>query len=88
MYEVRYKPGAQKDVERLDPSVAIRIIRKIDFYARQTNPLRFAKRLNRTALGEYRFRIGNYRIIFDADSEGIIKILIILKVGHRREIYN
>lgn len=34
-------------------------------------------------LGTYRFRIGDYRIIFDIEGEEIV----ILRIGHRREIY-
>jgi mRNA interferase RelE/StbE len=34
-------------------------------------------------LGEYRFRIGDYRVIFDIEGNEIV----VLRVGHRREIY-
>ncbi len=34
-------------------------------------------------MGTYRFRVGNYRVIFDLDDEQIV----ILRVGHRRDIY-
>jgi mRNA interferase RelE/StbE len=36
-----------------------------------------------TDLGSYRFRIGDYRVIFDVEGAN----LIVLRVGHRREIY-
>jgi mRNA interferase RelE/StbE len=45
--------------------------------------LRFAEKLSDPILGEYRFRIGDYRVIFDIQEDEII----ILRVGHRREIY-
>lgn len=34
-------------------------------------------------LGSYRFRIGDYRVIFDIENDKII----ILRVGHRAKIY-
>ena len=34
-------------------------------------------------IGTYRFRMGNYRVIFDIEGKDIV----ILRVGHRREIY-
>jgi mRNA interferase RelE/StbE len=34
-------------------------------------------------LGPYRFRIGDYRVIFDLVDDEIV----VLRVGHRREIY-
>ena len=37
--------------------------------------------------GLFRFRIGDYRAIFRPDSRGQIVILLILRVGHRSEIY-
>ncbi len=36
-----------------------------------------------SSLGEYRFRVGDFRIIFDLDGDN----LVILRVGHRREVY-
>ena len=47
------------------------------------NPRLFAVKLMDKALGQYRYRIGDYRIIFDIENENII----ILRIGHRREIY-
>lgn len=34
-------------------------------------------------MGAYRFRIGDYRIIFNIEGENIV----ILRVGHRKSIY-
>jgi len=45
--------------------------------------LDFAEKLNDYEFGEWRFRIGDYRAIFDVDGDKII----ILKVGHRKNIY-
>jgi mRNA interferase RelE/StbE len=34
-------------------------------------------------LGGYRFRVGDYRVIFDMEGEEIV----VLRVGHRSHIY-
>ncbi|WP_456486560.1 type II toxin-antitoxin system RelE family toxin [Candidatus Alkanophaga liquidiphilum] len=34
-------------------------------------------------IGTYRFRIGDYRIIFDIDDDN----MVILRIGHRKSIY-
>ena len=47
------------------------------------NPINFAEHLNDFKFGEYRFRIGDYRIIFDVKDN----VAMILKVGHRKDIY-
>ncbi len=36
-----------------------------------------------SSLGSYRFRIGDFRVIFDIEKDEIV----VLRVGHRREIY-
>lgn len=61
-----------------------RIIDKMRFYAAQKNPLKFAKRLVDRKEGEYRFRAGDYRIIFDVSDDKIF----ILKIDKRDKIYN
>jgi len=42
-----------------------------------------AERLTNSRLGNYRFRIGDYRVIFDLEEYDIS----VLRVGHRKEIY-
>ena len=42
-----------------------------------------AERLTEPELGSYRFRVGDYRVIFDLEGDEIV----VLRVGHRREIY-
>lgn len=88
MYKVIYSKKSDKDLEALDLDVARRITSKIEFFAEQKNPLWFATKLKRQNIGDYRFRVGDYRIIFDIDEKGIIKILFILRIKHRKEIYD
>ena len=49
----------------------------------EQNPLAHAEPLKQSELGSYRFRIGDYRVVFDLKGQEII----VLRVGHRREIY-
>jgi len=49
----------------------------------EEDPLKYAERLIEPKLGTYRFRIGDYRVIFDLEGDKIV----VLKVGHRRDIY-
>ncbi len=80
-------PRALADLATLDEIAARRIAGKLRFFAAQQNPLRFAKRLTGSAQGEYRFRVGDYRILFDVNRSRVITILFILRVKHRREAY-
>lgn len=49
----------------------------------EEDPLKYAEKLIDSELGNYRFRVGDYRIIFDLEKDEIV----VLRVGHRREIY-
>jgi len=55
----------------------------LEFFERQEDPLIFAKALTKPADAQYRFRVGNYRILFDVEGSNII----ILLVQHRKDIY-
>jgi len=78
-----FKHQALKQIQKLPKDIQVRIIKKLDFYCSQDNPMEFAEPLTQRELGNYRFRIGDYRVIFDCEKEGIIVLLI----GHRRDIY-
>lgn len=83
MLPVSFSPLAKRSLNKLSPSVQRRVIEKLEFYARQENPLTFAEKLIDRKIGDYRFRIGDYRVIFDLKE----KQILILLIGHRREIY-
>ncbi len=79
------KPSAVRDLKKLPTVIQRRIIQKLDFFVASKNPLHFAWHLRDRKFGEYRFRIGDYRVIFDVESKS--RSLIILAIGHRRDIY-
>jgi mRNA interferase RelE/StbE len=80
-YRLIYTRRAVKDIDRLDAAVKKRIGSTLLRYIE--NPLPFAKPLTDFELGSYRFRIGDYRVIFDIEKKDIV----VLRVGHRKEIY-
>lgn len=70
-------------MDKLPPQIRKRILKKFKYCSFQENLLRFAEKLKDQRFGEYRFRIGDYKTLFDIENHKII----ILKVGHRKEIY-
>ena len=82
-YSYQLIPIAKKQLKKLPHNLQVRIIKKIKFFC-QTHPLYYAEKITNSELGEFRFRIGNYRVIFDSQN----KMITILKIGHRREIYH
>jgi len=81
--ELLFSERARKDWSRLDSSIQRQIRRKLAYFFQSENPLQHAEKLQDASLGEYRFRIGDYRIIFDARGNDFV----VLRVGHRRDIY-
>ena len=82
-WEWTIESKAAKELKKLPKDVGLRIISKLDFWVESGAPLIFAENLHDSTLGSYRFRIGDYRVIFDVEDETIV----VLAVGHRREIY-
>ena len=80
-YDLVYTQRAIRDIEKLDPKIKKRIGKVLLRYKEE--PLRYAGKLTDSKLGTYRFRIGDYRIIFDIEDNEIV----VLRIGHRKEIY-
>ena len=87
MVHIVYSEGVEQYLDTLDKKIRERIVRKLDFFITTPNPLRFAKKLTDSSIGQYRFRVGDYRILFDCNKNNGITILFILKIGHRKDIY-
>lgn len=86
-FKVLYTLKAKEDLGCIDKEDAVTILKKVDFFVASGTPLKFAKKLKDFKIGTYRFRVGDYRVIFDIDNQSNVSILLILKIGHRKEIY-
>ena len=86
-YKLKLTKKAKNDLAALQKNTQQRIANKLRYFIAQKNPLTYAKKLADNKHGAYRFRIGDYRAIFDVDNSGKIIILLILRVKHRKEIY-
>ena len=81
MFKLIYTQRSIRDLRKLDDSTKLRIGKALLRF--QENPLNYAEKITDPILGSYRFRIGDYRVVFDLQGEEIV----VLRVGHRREIY-
>ena len=85
-YKVVFNDKANKQLNKLDKHVASLIIGWIEKNLEGTeNPRQHGKGLTANRLGEWRYRIGDYRIICDIQDEEII--ILVLEIGHRRSVY-
>jgi mRNA interferase RelE/StbE len=78
---IGFSPGAWRDWKRLPSAVRIRLQEKLARYAQ--DPLKHAVKLTDPQIGRYRFRVGDYRVVFDIEHDA----LVVLAVGHRKDIY-
>ncbi len=69
-YRLTYTHRAVRDIEALDPAIKQRIGKTLLRY--EKSPLAYAEPLKDSDLGSYRFRIGDYRVIFDLAGEEIV----------------
>lgn len=86
--EIIYSNKAAKSLKKLERDPAKKIVNKIKFYANQDDILASAKKLQSPFNGLYRYRIGEYRVIFEIDAKGAMKILIVLDIKHRKDAYS
>jgi mRNA interferase RelE/StbE len=78
-----FTKNAVKNLRSLEIDIQERILEKLDFYITSNDPLGFARPLRDYRFGHYRFRIGEYRVIFDFRDSSIV----ILAIGNRRDVY-
>jgi mRNA interferase RelE/StbE len=86
-WNVKVSPRAQRQLDELDKTVARRISRFL--YARigkLNDPRQIGERLQGTLSEFWRYRVGDYRIICSLEHERLV--VLVLRIGHRREIYN
>lgn len=81
IYNLVYTRRAEKDIKKLAPAIKRQIGKAI--LKLHSNPLEHSEKMTDHKIGTYRFRIGDYRVVFDIEGSDIV----ILRVGHRREIY-
>ncbi len=83
-YALLIKASAAKELEAIDSApTRRRIVDTIQALAVDPRPNACKKLAGRDA--SYRFRIGDYRIVYTVNDREIV--IEIIKIGHRREVY-
>lgn len=86
MYKVDYSKRAEKQLSKLDPQISKIIYSWINkCLIGCDNPRQHGKALVGTKSGLWRYRVGDYRIIADINDDTVT--ILIIEIGHRREIY-
>ncbi|MDE7288121.1 MAG: type II toxin-antitoxin system RelE/ParE family toxin [Oscillospiraceae bacterium] len=86
-YKVVFTDEARKDLKKLDKHTATLIFSWIEKNLQGCkNPRARGKALTSNRSGQWRYRIGDYRLICLIKDDELI--ILALSVGHRREVYN
>ncbi len=84
--KIKYSKDALKFLSRLDKKSISRIREAIDGL-KQTPPIGDIKVMQGYDDERKRLRIGSWRVIYRRESDGNIKIIYIINIGNRGDIY-
>jgi mRNA interferase RelE/StbE len=85
-WTVEFQLTAQKQIRKLDPAVQGRILA---YFRERVLAIEDPRKLGKPLKGDkgdlWRYRIGDYRAICKIEAERLV--VLVLEVGHRREVY-
>ena len=86
-WRVELSGGARKTLAQLDVRSARRILEFLNERVAQAgDPRRAGQALKGSTLGNFwRYRVGDYRIIADIQDQTVT--VLVVRIGHRREVY-
>jgi len=84
MYRVVYLDQVEDDLRKLDKPVVRKILARIETYLAQ-DPKGLGKQLTGEFQGYWRYRWGDYRVIYKISEREIL--IIVLRISHRKEVY-
>jgi mRNA interferase RelE/StbE len=85
-WSIKIRPNAERQLDRLDPQIARRVIRFLfDRLAQLEDPRSIGDALKGSGLGDlWKYRVGDYRIIASIEDQ-VVRILVV-RIGNRREV--
>ncbi len=85
-WKIEISPTAQKQLGQLDKPVRRRILKFLhERVSKLDDPRKIGARLQ-GPLGEFwRYRVGDYRLICSLEDDRLV--VLVLRIGHRREDY-
>ena len=85
MYQVGISQKARKQLSKMDKYTAKMLVEWITGLDGTDNPRQTGKALTGKYLVKWRYRVGDYRIIAEIQDQRLI--ILVISIGHRREIY-
>ena len=86
-WKIELARGAESELRKMDRQAAKRILRFLhDRVAMLEDPRSIGEALKGSRFGEFwKYRVGDYRVISHIKDD--VLLLLVVKIGHRREVY-
>lgn len=85
-WTVEFVDAAAKELRKLDRQIQQEILRYFrKRIATDNNPRRFGKPLTRNLAKLWRYRVRDYRMVCSIEDQKLV--VLVLRVGHRKDIY-
>ena len=86
-YSVELSESAARELDKLDPPQGKRILKFLHGrLAKLENPRSIGEALHGERFGEFwKYRVGDFRLIAKIEDDRLL--ILVLRIGHRREIY-
>lgn len=86
-WQIEFDPSAAKELAKLDKPTARRIVQ---FLRERVSPLKDPRSLGEALRGDdlgsfWKYRLGDYRVVAEIIDRRVV--IIVVRVGHRREVY-
>ena len=86
-YRVEFSESAERELGKLDSQQARRILKFFSGrVAKLDDPRSIGEALHGSRFGEFwKYRVGHYRLICKLEDDRLL--VLVLRIGHRKEIY-
>ena len=85
MFEVFFSPPVLRILDRADPPLRKKLDRCFEKLRRDPIHHNNIKRLTGEFAGLYRFRVGDWRVVYRINEQA--RTIVVIDIGHRRDIY-
>ena len=85
VYKVAYLDSVEEDLKKLDKSTVRKILNRIETYL-VCDPKELGKPLKGEFQGYWRYRWGDYRVIYKISEREIL--VIVLRISNRKDVYS
>ena len=85
MYKVVYLDSVEEDLKKLDKAIVRKILTRIETYL-ACDPKELGKPLKGEFQGYWRYRWGDYRVIYKISEREIL--ITVLRISNRKDVYS